>query len=52
MYRQALEVDPAHAPSLLGLGQLEARSGNPVAALEVRAECTGGDADIWGLLSV
>lgn len=36
LYRQALEADPGHAQSLLGLGQLEARAGNAELALEVR----------------
>lgn len=35
LYRRALEVDPRHTQSLLGLGQLEARDGNPAVALEV-----------------
>lgn len=32
LYRSALQVDPSHSRSLLGLGQLEARSGNAAAA--------------------
>ncbi len=35
LFRRALEVDPGHTPSLLGLGQLEARDGHPEVALEV-----------------
>lgn len=35
LYRQALQADPGHCQSILGLGQLEARSGNPEAALKL-----------------
>ena len=35
LYREALAADPAHLQSLLGLGQLEARTGNCLLALQV-----------------
>lgn len=44
LFRLALEADPSHLQSLLGLGQLEARAGNPELALQV-----GGG---WGDISL
>ena len=35
LYRQALEVDPGHLQSIMGLGQLEARAGELDEALQV-----------------
>lgn len=35
LYRKALQVDPGHPQSILGLGQLEARSGNTDAAMQL-----------------